>query len=84
MGQVVDHIVAMDHTFPSAKHKLFPVQKREVFVEPLQFFGEGVGKFHGGGYDKHLVFFMEFFHYFLRIFVHAHGAEKTLLKNITG
>ena len=44
---VVDHKVAVNDRLASAEDKLLPVQKRKMFTEPIQFFIEGIGEFHG-------------------------------------
>jgi len=77
---VVYHKVAVDDRLASAEDKLPPVQKREMFTEPIQLFSKGIGEFHGRRHYEKFVFFIQTPDHFLRGLFHPHGPEEILSK----
>jgi hypothetical protein len=81
-GQVVDHIVAMHDDLAAAEHDLLPGEKREMLMQPLLFFAQGLRKLHGCRYDEQRIFAIELLKDFLAVFVGYHLPEKSMLVGI--
>jgi hypothetical protein len=67
VGAVVDQHVSPEHMLVPEQYSIPPMDKREIFIQPLVFLNQGIGELHGRRGNIHLILVRKFTEDFLAV-----------------
>jgi hypothetical protein len=80
---VIDQHISLQYVLVSQKYSIPPMDKWEVFIQPLVFFYEGIGKLHGRRSYIYLVLFNKLPHHLLAVGYRFQAPEEPGFKIVS-